>query len=189
MMQQKMLVRHKHTSSIYYLCTVSTTSPATCPQLVTVLLKRPDPTHINEADFITTVSLLSIPQYDIVGDVPWQNRKSNCIECNIFTVFKRFRSSCPLTLDSASTFYNQFNIQRLVIHACTYKPLGLAGACHCNWMTSSRSPKRLQRGGATPHGLSSLVVTVVTSLKPRPKLFQPVTLYSQMVKGSRLESM
>ena len=60
----------------------------------------------------------------------------------------------------------------------TYTPLGLAGACHCSWMMSSRSPKRLQRGGATPHGLSSLVVTVVTSLEPRPKLFQPLTLYS-----------
>lgn len=68
----------------------------------------------------------------------------------------------------------------LVIHTRThiYTPLGLAGACHCSWMMSSRSPKRLQRGGATPHGLSSLVVTVVMSLEPRPKLFQPLTLYS-----------
>ncbi|TNN67195.1 hypothetical protein EYF80_022612 [Liparis tanakae] len=50
---------------------------------------------------------------------------------------------------------------------------------------SSRSPKRLQRGGATPHGASSPVVTVVASLEPRPKPFQPLTLNSPPVRVSR----
>ncbi len=54
-----------------YLCTVSTTSPVTDPQLVIVFLERSDPTHICETVFITTVTLLSITQYNIVGDVPW----------------------------------------------------------------------------------------------------------------------
>lgn len=52
-----------------YRCTVSTTSTVTDPQLVAVFLKRPDPTYISETAFITTVTLLSIPQYDILGDI------------------------------------------------------------------------------------------------------------------------
>lgn len=56
-------------------------------------------------------------------------------------------------------------------------PLGLAGACQYSCMTSSLSPRRRQWGGATPHGLSSAVVTIVTWLEARPKLFQPLTLY------------
>lgn len=54
-----------------YLRTVRTTCPVTGPQLVTVLLEGPDPTYVSEAGFITTVTLVPIPQYDVVSDVSW----------------------------------------------------------------------------------------------------------------------
>lgn len=56
-----------------YLHTGSTACTVTRPQLVAVLLERPDPTHIREALLIATVTLLSIPQYDIMGDVTFSN--------------------------------------------------------------------------------------------------------------------
>lgn len=52
-----------------YLRTVGTACTVTCPELVAVFLEGPDPTYISEAIFITTVTLLSIPQYNIMGDV------------------------------------------------------------------------------------------------------------------------
>lgn len=51
-----------------YLHTVSTPCTITRPELVAVFHERPDPTYVSEAVFITTVTLLSIPQYDIMGD-------------------------------------------------------------------------------------------------------------------------
>lgn len=62
-MTQRLLNEQSH------LCAVSTTSPVTDPQLVTIFLERPDPTHISETVFLPTVTLLSIPQYNVVGDV------------------------------------------------------------------------------------------------------------------------
>lgn len=52
-----------------YLHTVSTPCMVTRPELVAIFLIRPDPTYISEAVLITTVTLLSIPKYDIMGDV------------------------------------------------------------------------------------------------------------------------
>lgn len=58
-----------------YLCAVGTPCTVTRPELVAVFLEGPDPTYIREAVFITTVTLLSIPQYNIMGDVTFGNRK------------------------------------------------------------------------------------------------------------------
>lgn len=60
-----------------YLCTVGTACTVTCPELVEVFPEGPYPTYISEAVFIATVTLLSIPQYSVMGDVTFRNRKHN----------------------------------------------------------------------------------------------------------------
>lgn len=87
-----------------------------------------------------------------------------------------------------SDFTSVLNHLKLKGNTHKHTPLGLAGACHCSWTMSSLSSRRRQWGGATPHGFSSGVVTVVMWLEPRPKLFQPLSLYWYVVKGSRSES-
>lgn len=54
---------------------VSAASTAAGPQLVSVLLVRPDPADIGEREFIAAVALLSVPQDDVVGDVTLQKRE------------------------------------------------------------------------------------------------------------------
>lgn len=138
-----------------YLVAVGAASTAAGPQLVSVLLVRPDPAHIGERELVAAVALLSVTQHHIVADVTLPKTRAGCCY-----------------LDSPDLQVRRGNTQQT---PCT--PLGLAGACQCSWMMSSLSLNLRQRGGATPHGLSSLVVTAATSLRPRPKLFQPRTRY------------
>lgn len=52
-----------------YLGAVSAASTAAGPQLVSVLLERPDPSHIGERVFIAAIALLSVAKHHVVGDV------------------------------------------------------------------------------------------------------------------------
>lgn len=56
-----------------YLGAVSAASTAAGPQLVPVLLERPDPSDIGERVFIAAIALLSVTKYDVVGDVTLEN--------------------------------------------------------------------------------------------------------------------
>lgn len=55
-----------------YLGAVSAASAAAGPQLVSVLLVRPDPAHVGERELIAAIALLPVTQYDVVGDVTLQ---------------------------------------------------------------------------------------------------------------------
>lgn len=52
-----------------YLGAVSAASTGAGPQLVSVLLERPDPSHIGERVFIAAIALLSVTKHHVVGDV------------------------------------------------------------------------------------------------------------------------
>lgn len=58
-----------------YLCAVSTAGAVADPQMVSVLLERPDPPNVGETVFITAITLLSITPYHIVGDLALEMKK------------------------------------------------------------------------------------------------------------------
>lgn len=62
-----------------YLCTVSTAGAVADPQMVSVLLERPDPSNVGETVFVTAITLLSITLYHIVGDLTLENKKKRLL--------------------------------------------------------------------------------------------------------------